>query len=157
MCNFIARSRKCANNRRWQHCKREDFMNIYASFAGLAMLAASTAASAQDMNLMMTMHDQCQADVQKICSAVPQNPNAIIGCLATNKEKLTEGCRNVTEKVLLAMPGLAPTATDATTAAPATAATPVATSETVAAAPAAAVPATPVATKTKRKAKRTKK
>jgi Cysteine rich repeat len=133
-------------------------MNIYVRLAGFAMLAASTAASAQDMNLMMTMHDQCQADVQKICSAVPQNPNAIVGCLATNKDKLTQGCRDVTEKVLLAMPGLAPTATEAAAATTATTAAPAVTAEAAApvAAP-AAVPATTTATKKKRKTKHAKK
>lgn len=142
-------------------------MNIYVRLAGFAMLAASTAASAQDMNLMMTMHDQCQADVQKICSAVPQNPNAIVGCLATNKDKLTQGCRDTTEKVLLAMPGLAPTATEAaaapaasTTASSASAPTATAAPATPAAAAPAAVatqPATTTTAKTKRKAKHAKK
>ncbi len=126
-------------------------MNIYVRLAGLAMLMASTAASAQDMNLMMTMHDQCQADVQKICSAVPQNPNAIVGCLATNKDKLTQGCRDVTEKVLLAMPGLAPEASAA--AAPTASTAPAAAPATPAVAP---VAAPPVAAAPKAAAKTTK-
>jgi hypothetical protein len=87
-------------------------MKFCVGLVGIALLAASTAATAQDMNLMMAMHDQCQGDVQKICSTVPQNPNAIVGCLATNKAKLTSGCREVTEKVLLAMPGLAPASSE---------------------------------------------
>lgn len=60
------------------------------------------------MNFMMAMHDRCQGDVQGICSAVPQSPNANAACLVASKPELTSGCREVTEKFLLVMQGLAP-------------------------------------------------
>jgi hypothetical protein len=65
------------------------------------LLAASTAAFAQQGNSMGTPQEQsaCRPDTRRFCTHVKpdQGPFAYLACLQQNRQKLTAGCRLVLE------------------------------------------------------------